>query len=100
VNRDGTIDFNDAVTVDNANGLDYTNLANQASATQLAPVSGASIPLNLPMAKLSDTSTVIDSTDVAVVNSQLTGSGTTNWYGYNLQKTGPSTITTPAPAGR
>ena len=93
VNRDGTIDFNDAVTVDNANGLDYTNLANQASATQLAPVSGASIPLNLPMAKLSDTSTVIDSTDVAVVNSQLTGSGTTNWYGYNLQKTGPSTIT-------
>jgi len=93
VNRDGAIDFNDAVVVDNANGLDYTNLANQAGATQLAPVSGASVLLNLPMAKLSDTSTVIDSTDVAVVNTQLTGSGTTNWYGYNLQKTGPSTIT-------
>jgi hypothetical protein len=30
---------------------------------------------------------------VAVVNTQLTGTGTTNWYGYNLQKTGPSTIT-------
>jgi hypothetical protein len=106
VSRDGTVDFNDAVLVDNATqggyaggGLDYTNLADQASASQLAPAfsgpqSTTTIPINLTMLKQSDTDgTVIDSNDVAVVNSQLTGVGTTNWYDYNLHKTGTNTIT-------
>ena len=93
VNQDGTVDFNDAVVVDDANGQDYSNLGDQVSATMQAPVVGGTIPLNLVLAKQSDGSTVINSSDVAVVDSQLTGVGTTNWYGYNLQKTGPSTIT-------
>ena len=97
VNSDGTVDFNDAVLVDNANGQDYSNLGDQVSATQLAPAysgfSTTTIPINLTMLKQSDTDgTVIDSNDVSVVNSQLTGSGTTNWYSYNLHKTGTNTI--------
>jgi len=93
VNQDGVVDMNDAVVVDNNNGQDYSNLGDQVSATQQAPVTGAIVPLNLVMAKQSDGSTVIGASDVAVVNTQLTGSSTTNWYAYNLQKTGPSTIT-------
>jgi hypothetical protein len=93
VNQDGVVDFNDAVVVDNANGQDFSNLGDQVSATMQAPVIGGTIPLNLVLAKQSDGSTVIGASDVAVVNTQLTGTGTTNWYGYNLQKTGPSTIT-------
>ncbi len=93
VNRDGTIDFNDAVIVDNENGQDYTSLADQTAATIQSPVTGTPEPFNLVMAKQSDGSSVIGATDVSVVNTQLTGTGTTNWYGYNLQKTGPSTIT-------
>jgi len=50
--------------------------------------------LNLVMVKQSDGSSVIGASDVAVVNSQLTGVGNTNWYnGVPLTKTGPSTIT-------
>jgi hypothetical protein len=93
VNQDGVVDFNDAVVVDNNNGQDFSNIGDQVSATQQAPVTGAIEPLNLVMAKQSDGSTVIGASDVAVVNTQLTGTGITNWYGYNLQKTGPSTIT-------
>ena len=93
VNQDGVVDLNDAILVDNSNGLDYANLADQAQATQQAPVTGDTIPLNLALVKQSDSSTIINSSDVAVVNSQLTGIGNTNWYGYNLQKTGPGTIT-------
>ncbi len=93
VNQDGVVDFNDAVVVDNANGQDFSNLGDQISATMQAPVVGGTVPLNLVLAKQSDGSTVIGASDVAVVNTQLTGTGTTNWYGYNLQKTGPSTIT-------
>jgi hypothetical protein len=93
VNQDGVVDMNDAVVVDNNNGQDFSNLGDQISATEPAPITGAPEPLNLVMAKQSDGATVIDASDVAVVNTQLTGTGTTNWYGYNLQKTGPSTIT-------
>ncbi|MGD0390269.1 MAG: hypothetical protein ABSC42_15090, partial [Tepidisphaeraceae bacterium] len=105
VTREGTVDFNDAVLVDNATnagpgstGLDYTNLGEQIAAVQPAPAfsgfSTATIPISLTMLKLSDTDgTVIDTNDVNVVNSQLTGSGTTNWYSYNLHKTGTNTIT-------
>ncbi len=93
VNRDGTIDFNDAVIVDNDNGQDYTSLADQTAATIQSPVTGTPEPFNLVMAKQSDGSSVIGASDVSVVNTQLTGTGTTNWYGYNLQKNGPSTIT-------
>jgi hypothetical protein len=92
VNRDGTVDFNDAVIVDNENGQDYTSLADQTAATIQSPVTGTPEPFNLVMAKQSDGSSVIGASDVSVVNTQLTGTGTTNWYGYNLQKTGPSTI--------
>jgi hypothetical protein len=93
VNQDGVVDFNDAVVVDDNNGQDYSNIGDQVSATMPAPITGTPVPLNLVLAKQSDGSTVIGSSDVNVVNTQLTGSGTTNWYGYNLQKTGPSTIT-------
>ncbi len=93
VNQDGVVDFNDAVVVDNNNGQDFSNIGDQVSATQPAPLTGTPIPLNLVLAKQSDGSTVIGSSDVSVVNAQLTGTGTTNWYGYTLQKTGPSTIT-------
>ena len=88
------VDFNDAVLVDNENGQDYSNIADQVSAVQPAPVTGATIPLNLTMAKLSDGSSVINSSDVAVVSTAMTGVGNTNWYnGVPLVKTGPSTIT-------
>jgi hypothetical protein len=92
IQQAGTVDFNDAVLADNNFGMDYTNLAEQVAATQPAPITGVAVPLNLAMVKQSDTSTVIDATDVAAVNAQLTGAGTTNWYGFNVQKTGPSTI--------
>ncbi len=93
VNQDGVVDFNDAVVVDNNNGQDFSNLGDQVAATEQAPVTGAIVPLNLVLAKQSDGSTVIGASDVSVVNTQLTGVGTTNWYGYTLQKNGPSTIT-------
>jgi hypothetical protein len=93
VNRDGTIDFNDAVLVDQYNNYDYTNMTNVLDATEQAPVTGTIIPANLVLLKQSDTSTTIDSSDVAAINSQLTGSGTTNWYGYTVNKTGSGTIT-------
>ncbi|MDP9175236.1 MAG: hypothetical protein M3O30_15415 [Planctomycetota bacterium] len=92
INRDGVVDFNDAVLTDNNNGMDYTNLNQQVGAIQPAPVTGATIPLNLVMVKQSDGSTVIGASDVAVVNTALTGAGNANWYNFNVQKTGPGTL--------
>jgi hypothetical protein len=93
VNADGVVDFNDAVVVDNENGQDYSNLGEQVNATMPAPVTGTPEPLNLVMAKQSDGNTVIDGTDVTVVNNAMTGTGNTNWYANTVNKTGPSTIT-------
>jgi hypothetical protein len=101
VNQDGVVDFNDAVLVDNENGQDYTNVADQVGATEPAPVTGTPIPFNLVLAKQSDGSSVINSSDVAVVNTALTGVGNTNWYnGVPLVKSGPSTITWARTGGR
>jgi PEP-CTERM motif len=92
VNQDGVVDFNDAVLVDKNNGQDYTNLGDQVASTEQAPVTGNIVPLSLAMVKQSDGSSVIDSSDLAVINGQLTGAANANWYDYNLQKTGPGTI--------
>jgi hypothetical protein len=92
VNRDGTVDFNDAVLVDKFNGQDYTNMGDQIDATQQAPVTGASIPISLTVVSQTDTSTVIGSADLAIINQGLSVTNNANWYGYNLQKTGPGTI--------
>jgi hypothetical protein len=96
-NRDGTVDLNDAVLVDNNAGKDYTNLNDELSSTQQSPVTGAVTSLNLVMVKQVDASaanpsTVIGTSDLASINTSLSGSTSANWYGYNLQKTGSGTI--------
>jgi hypothetical protein len=93
VNRDGVVDLNDAFIVDNSNGQSYTNLSNTLNATAPAPVTGTPTPLNLVLAQQIDGEASIGAADVAVVNSALTGAGNSNLYGYNIQKTGPSTVT-------
>jgi hypothetical protein len=93
VNRDGTVDFNDAILVDQYNGQSYQNLTQSLAATEQAPVTGAIAPLSLVAVQQVDGESAIGSADVAVENTGLTGAGNTNWYGYNLQKTGPGTIT-------
>ena len=98
VNNDGVVDFNDAVIDDTeaaANGgagASYTNIADQTSAVMPAPVTGTPEPLNLVDAEQVDGESSITQADVNVINAAMTGVGNTNWYGYNLQKTGASTI--------
>jgi hypothetical protein len=93
VQQAGVVDFNSAVTVDNVIGKNPSNIADQVGATQLAPVTGRVIPLNLYMAQQVDAGGAIGQADLNVVSSALTGSGTTNWYGYNLQKNGSGNFT-------
>ncbi len=93
VNLDGVVDFNDAVLVDNANGLDYTNLTRQLASTQQSPVTGTAASLDLVDLKQSDGTTVVNGSDLAAVNAGLTGVGSTNWYAFPLAKTGPGTVT-------
>ena len=85
--------MNDAVLVDKFAGQDYTNLGNTLTATEQAPVTGATELADLVLVKQTDAGTTIGSADLAVMNAALTGTGNTNWYGYNLQKTGAGTIT-------
>jgi hypothetical protein len=98
VNDDGTIDFNDAVLVDQETaaeggaGANYQNIDDQTSATMQAPVTGNIVPLNLVAVEQIDGESHVTQADVNVIDSQFVGSGTTNWYGFNLQKTGASTI--------
>ncbi|MGA2233401.1 MAG: dockerin type I domain-containing protein, partial [Tepidisphaeraceae bacterium] len=92
VNRDGVIDFNDAVAVDGFNGQSYTNLTQSLAATILTPVTGTPEPVSLAVVQQVDGESAISQTDLNVVNSQLTGTGNANWYGYNVDKTGPGTI--------
>ena len=87
------MDFNDAVVVDEYNGQSYQNLTQSLNATAQTPVTGRSsrsaswrcsrLTANRPSAPA----------DLAVENAALTGTGNANWYSYNLQKTGPGTIT-------
>jgi hypothetical protein len=101
VNQDGVVDFNDAVTVDNETGKNPSNLGDQIGATQPAPVTGTTIPLNLYMAQQVDGGGAISQADVNAVNSALTGVGNTNWYnGVALAKNGPSTVTWARTGGR
>ena len=100
VNQDGVVDFNDAVATDNVNGKNPSTIGDQISATQEAPVTGTTIPLNLYMAQQVDGGGAISQTDVTVINNAMTGSGTTNWYNGGtvaspipLVKNGPNTIT-------
>jgi hypothetical protein len=92
VNRDGTVDFNDAVVVDQYNGQSYTNLTQSLAATAQTPVTGVIEPISLAVVQQVDGQSPIGAADVAVENTALTGVGNTNWYAYNLQKTGPGTI--------
>jgi hypothetical protein len=93
VNRDGTVDFNDAVLVDQYNGQSYQNLTQSLAATAQTPVTGAIEPIDLVAVQQVDGESAIGSADLAVENTGLTGVGNTNWYDYNLQKTGSGTIT-------
>ncbi|MGD0140990.1 MAG: PEP-CTERM sorting domain-containing protein [Tepidisphaeraceae bacterium] len=93
VNRDGTVDFNDAVLVDQYNGQSYQNLTQSLAATAQTPVTGAIEPISLVVVQQVDGESAIGSADLAVENAALTGVGNSNWYGYNVQKTGPGTIT-------
>jgi hypothetical protein len=92
VNSDGVVDFNDALVVDNSYGLSFTNQSNALTATEPTPVSGVLELTNLVLAQQIDTNTSIGASDLAVVNTALTGNGITNWYAYNASKTGPGTI--------
>ena len=93
VNRDGVVDFNDAVAVDQFNGESYTNLANQMTATIPTPVTGVPETANLVLMQQVDGEAAIGSADLAVVNTAMTGTGNANWYnGAVLQKSGPGTI--------
>jgi hypothetical protein len=92
INRDGVVDLNDAVIVDNNNGNSYTNLTQSLAATIPTPVSGAIEPVSLVTVQQVDGLAPIGSADLAVVNTALTGIGNANFYGYNVQKTGPGTI--------
>jgi hypothetical protein len=93
VNRDGVIDFNDAILVDQYNGQSYSNLNQSLAANQQTPVSGIIEPLSLSVVQQVDGESSIGSADVAEINSALTGTGNTNWYGYTLNKSGPGTLT-------
>jgi hypothetical protein len=91
--RAGTVDFNDAVLVDQFNGQSYQNLNQSLAATAQTPVTGATEPISLVAVQQVDGESAIGSADLAAENAALTGVGNTNWYAYNLQKTGPGTIT-------
>ncbi|MDP9173567.1 MAG: PEP-CTERM sorting domain-containing protein [Planctomycetota bacterium] len=92
VNRDGVVDFNDAVLVDQYNGSTYHNLTQSLAATQKAPVTGATLPVSLVAVQQVDGEVAIGAGDLTELNSALTGTGNANWYGYSLQKAGPGTI--------
>ncbi len=92
VNRDGTVDFNDAVLVDEYNGQTYANQTESLAAVAPTPVTGVTEQISLVAVQQVDGEAAIGSADLNVVNAALTGTATTNWYGYNLQKIGPGTI--------
>jgi len=92
VNRDGVVDLNDASIVDHFNSNSYSNVSNQLNAVIAAPVTGATIPINLVAVQQIDGAATIGAADVAEINNGLTGTGNSNLYGYTITKDGPSTI--------
>ncbi len=92
VNVDGVVDFNDAVLVDKFAGQSYTNSAQVLAATQQAPITGTVQAANLVLIQQVDGAATIGAADLTAANAALTGSGTTNWYSYSLNKTGSGTI--------
>ena len=93
VNRDGTVDVNDAVIVDGLSGKSFASLGDNLTATEPSPVTGTPQAADLVLVKQVDGSTTIGAADLAVVNTALTGAGNANWYGYPLVKPGLGTIT-------
>jgi hypothetical protein len=99
VNQDGVVDINDALAVDSLNGKSFGSLTDALSSSIPAPVTGLPEQANLVLATQLDTNTdgsthtTISTADLAVVNTALTGPGTTNWYAYTAEKTGTGTIT-------
>jgi hypothetical protein len=93
INRDGVVDFNDAVLVDQFNGESYTNHTQQLAATEQTPFTGAVQSISLTYVQQIDGESSISVADQAELDTGLTGVGNTNWYGYNLTKSGPDTIT-------
>ena len=93
VNRDGVVDFNDALIVDQFNGVSSTNLTQQLAATQQTPVTGTAQSISLTYVQQIDGETAIGNADLNDLNTGLTGIGNTNWYAYSVNKSGPGTIT-------
>jgi hypothetical protein len=92
VNRDGVVDFNDALLVDQFNGQSYLNLTQQLAATDQAPVTGLVQSIDLAVVQQIDGESAIGSADLTELNTGLTGTGNTNWYAFTLTKSGPGTI--------
>jgi hypothetical protein len=92
VNSDGVVDFNDALVVDNSYGISYRNQSNALTATEPTPYTGVPELTNLVLAQQIDTNTAIGQSDLNVINAALTGTGTTNWYPYATNKSGPGLI--------
>ena len=92
VNRDGLVDFVDAVTSDKFFNQNYTNLDQQLAATSDVRVGAALTPISLVNAELNDTGN-INQTDLDVINTSLTGVKNETWTG-TLKKTGAGAITT------
>ena len=72
VNRDGLVDFVDAVTSDKFFNQDYTNIDQALAATGNVRVGDAVTPFNLVDAELNDTGN-IDQSDLDVINTVLVG---------------------------
>jgi hypothetical protein len=93
VDRSGLVDVNSQVLVDEYYGQSYQNLTESLAATAPAPVTGQTEPISLVAVQQVDGEAAIGSADLAVENSEEAQSTAANWYDYNLQKTGPGTIT-------
>ena len=93
VNRDGVVDFNDALLVDQFNGQNTANLSQQLAATEQTPVTGVVQSISLTSVQQIDNEASIGTADTAELNAGLTGTGNTNWYGFAVTKSGPTSIT-------
>ncbi|HYO08318.1 MAG TPA: hypothetical protein VER17_05055 [Tepidisphaeraceae bacterium] len=91
VNRDGLVDFVDAVTSDKFFGHDYHNLDHVLAATSNVRVGDAPKPISLVDAELTDNGTITQP-DLDVVNGALAGSaGRETWTG-TLVKSGAGSL--------
>lgn len=88
--HDGLVDLNDALAVDNFNGQDFTNLNQQLAAT--VTTDGQVRSINLTNMVLADGRTTVNASDLAAVNSQLTGTGNSKWFAGTQVKTGSGTL--------